>query len=181
MRCALLSPSPTPNDEINPSDIMVQVSLLNTSSVSPCRLSSGGYRVHRCRACGECQQPVKEGLLATHGGGPGIYAGRAGMISAHLLGWVPRDAALELLQAAGDLVAEGGLALLVVDLPAEEAVARGGGSGLVPAGHCCVVVIVVEAFGVVVQAVVIVVRVADRRVDFCRWGSCWFCMHEQML
>lgn len=48
-----------------------------------------------------------------------------------LEGWVPGQSALELLEPAGNLVAEGGMALLVVDLAAEQAAALGGGCG------CC--------------------------------------------
>lgn len=79
-----------------------------------------------------------------------------------LLGRVPRDGALELLEAPRDLVGEGGLALLVVDLPAEEAVAPaggGGGGGLVLARHGCVVV-------VVVVVIIVVVGVDDGVEDF---------------
>lgn len=57
----------------------------------------------------------------------------------YLDGRVPRQSALELLEPAGDLVAQGGVALLVVDLPAEEAAALGGGAGCVLAGHFVVV------------------------------------------
>lgn len=44
-------------------------------------------------------------------------------------GRVPGQSALELLEPAGNLVAECCVALLVVDLAAEQAAALGGGSG----------------------------------------------------
>lgn len=60
---------------------------------------------------------------------------------ANLLGGVAHDGALELLHGAGDLVANGGLALLVVDAVAatEETAAAGGGGGagcVVVGRHC---------------------------------------------
>lgn len=56
----------------------------------------------------------------------------------YLDGWVPGQSALELLEPAGNLVAEGGMALLVVDLAAEQAAALAGGCcgvGSVLASH----------------------------------------------
>lgn len=57
----------------------------------------------------------------------------------YLDGRVSRQSTLELLEPAGDLVAQGRVALLVVDLPAEQAAALGGGVGSVLAGHFGVV------------------------------------------
>lgn len=53
---------------------------------------------------------------------------------AYLLAGTTHDAALKLLQGAGDLVTDCGMALLVVNAAAEETVATGGGSG------CCMTV-----------------------------------------
>jgi hypothetical protein len=58
----------------------------------------------------------------------------------YLDGRVPGQSALELLEPARDLVAEGGVALLVVDLLAEQTAALGGGVGSVLASHFVVVV-----------------------------------------
>lgn len=115
----------------------------------------------------------------------------------YLLGRVPRDGPLEFLQPSGNLVTEGGLALLVVDLPAEETVAGSGSSGLVLASHGCIVVVVVVVGSgggliarmlvvvVIVVAIVAAVGLDDGCKDFCRWCSCWvgssdrvgFCKH----
>lgn len=50
-----------------------------------------------------------------------------GLSSTDLLAWITHDGTLELLHGTGNLVAHGGLALLVVNLAAaKEAVAAGG-------------------------------------------------------
>lgn len=50
------------------------------------------------------------------------------MAWSYLLAWVVHDGSLELLHRTGDLVADGGLALLVVHLAAaKQTVAAGGG------------------------------------------------------
>lgn len=65
---------------------------------------------------------------------------KGGVIS-YLDGRVPGQSALELLEPAGDLVAQSCVALLVVDLPAEQTTTLSGGAGGVLAGHFVVVVV----------------------------------------
>jgi hypothetical protein len=83
--------------------------------------------------------------------------GEAGrMTVSYLDGGVPGQSALELLKPAGDLVAQGGMALLVVDLLAEQAAALGGGAGGVLASHF-----------------VVISFVAGGIVGGCFCGGCW--------
>lgn len=69
----------------------------------------------------------------------------------YLFSRVMRNRSLELLHGAGNLVAHGGLALLVVDLsPAKEtasSASAGGGGGGCDAGGAGVVVVTVGHFG----------------------------------